>query len=253
MLTIAGLFLASHFAALSILHVSAGVSAVFVLCAASPPAAACFWSSTEALVQCGASGIFWPARCPYGRSVRRSTCCVLRCHPCNIFTSWAGILLSRSTASRCCSRFPPQTKTATRRSSCVIDSFQAVFAVVLVYIELLLSQSGTGASTEPANLSLIYGFGGWMLAGAALLRVLARPSGEEKALYRILLVYLCLFALLATPLRGSSVFNTLRLGIYRDLLARCCFPAADRPGVCSIFQSRRPTGRRSRPTPSRWC
>jgi diguanylate cyclase (GGDEF)-like protein len=105
----------------------------------------------------------------------------------------------------------------------LIDSFQAVFAVVLVYIELLLSQSGTGASTEPANLSLIYGFGGWMLAGAALLRVLARPSGEEKALYRILLVYLCLFALLATPLRGSSVFNTLRLGIYRDLLADIAF------------------------------
>ena len=105
----------------------------------------------------------------------------------------------------------------------VIDSFQAVFAVVLVYIELLLSQRGTGPSTEPANLSLIYGFGGWMLAGAALLRVLARPSGEEKALYRILLVYLCLFALLATPLRGSSVFNTLRLGIYRNLLADVAF------------------------------
>jgi diguanylate cyclase (GGDEF)-like protein len=105
----------------------------------------------------------------------------------------------------------------------VIDSFQAVFAVVLVYIELLLSQRGTGPSTEPASLSLIYGFGGWMLAGAALLRVLARPSGEEKALYRILLVYLCLFALLATPLRGSSVFNTLRLGTYRDLLADVAF------------------------------
>jgi diguanylate cyclase (GGDEF)-like protein len=105
----------------------------------------------------------------------------------------------------------------------VIDSFQAVFAVVLVYIELLLSQRGTGAPTEPASLSLIYGFGGWMLAGAALLRVLARPSGEEKALYRILLVYLCLFAILATPLRGSSVFKTLRLGIYRDLLADLAF------------------------------
>ncbi len=105
----------------------------------------------------------------------------------------------------------------------VIDSFQAVFAVVLVYIELLLSRSGTAASAEPANLSLIYGFGGWMLAGAALLRVLARPSGEEKALYRILLLYLCLFALLATPLRGSSVFNALPLGVYRDLLADLSF------------------------------
>ena len=105
----------------------------------------------------------------------------------------------------------------------VIDSFQAVFAVVLVYIELLLSQVGTGASTGPANLTLIYGFGGWMLAGAALLRVLARPSGEERALYRILLVYLCFFALLATPWRGSSVFNALPLGIYRDLLADVAF------------------------------
>jgi diguanylate cyclase (GGDEF)-like protein len=105
----------------------------------------------------------------------------------------------------------------------VIDSFQAGFAVVLVYIELFLSQVGTGARRGPADLTLIYGFGGWMLAGAALLRALARPSGEERALYRILLVYLCFFALLATPWHGSSVFNALPLGIYRDLLADAVF------------------------------
>jgi diguanylate cyclase (GGDEF)-like protein len=105
----------------------------------------------------------------------------------------------------------------------VIDSLQAIFAVVLVYIELLLSQVRTETPAGPANLTLIYGFGGWMLAGAALLRVLARPSGEEKALYRILLVYLCFFAFLATPWHGRSVFTTLPLGIYRDLLADVAF------------------------------
>jgi len=102
-----------------------------------------------------------------------------------------------------------------------IDSLQAIFAVILVYIELRLSQLEIGASAGPANL--IYGFGGWMLAGAALLRVLARPSGEERALYRILLVYLCFFALLATPWHGRPVFNALPLGIYRDLLADVAF------------------------------
>jgi diguanylate cyclase (GGDEF)-like protein len=98
----------------------------------------------------------------------------------------------------------------------VIDSLQAVFAVILIYIELWLSAGS-------ANLTLIYGFGGWMLAGAALLRVLARPSGEERALYRILLVYLFFFALLATPWHGRSVFSALPLGIYRDLLADVAF------------------------------
>jgi diguanylate cyclase (GGDEF)-like protein len=105
----------------------------------------------------------------------------------------------------------------------IIDSFQAVFAVVLVYIELLLSQSETTASAGPANLTLIYGFGSWMLAGAALLRVLAHPSGEEKALYRILLVYLSFFAFLATPWHGRGVFDALPLGIYRDILADIAF------------------------------
>ena len=105
----------------------------------------------------------------------------------------------------------------------VIDSFQAVFAVVLVYIELLLSRVGTADSAGPANLTLIYGFGSWMLAGAALLRAIAHPSGEEKALYRILLVYLCFFAFLATPWHGRSVFIALPLGVYRDLLADVAF------------------------------
>ena len=105
----------------------------------------------------------------------------------------------------------------------LIDSFQAVFAVVLVYVELLLSQVGMGAPIGPANLALIYGFGSWILAGAALLRVLARPAGEERALYRILLAYLSFFALLATPWHGSSIFNALPLGVYRDLLADVVF------------------------------
>ncbi len=105
----------------------------------------------------------------------------------------------------------------------LIDSFQAVFAVGLVYIELSVSEYAIGARTGTPSLTLICGFGSWTLAAAALLRVLARPLGEEKTLYRILTVYLCFFALLATPWQGTCVFYVLPLGMYRDLLADVTF------------------------------
>jgi diguanylate cyclase (GGDEF)-like protein len=105
----------------------------------------------------------------------------------------------------------------------VIDSLQALFAVALVYLELSLSELGTNPSIGPTNLSLLYGVGAWTLAGASALRVIARPSGEERALYRILVTYLSLFALLATPWRGTCVLNALPLGIYRDLPADLAF------------------------------
>jgi diguanylate cyclase (GGDEF)-like protein len=105
----------------------------------------------------------------------------------------------------------------------LIDSFQAIFAVVLVYIELSLAKLAPVPATGPSDLTLIYGIGCWILAGAASLRRLARPRGEERALYRILLVYLFLFAILATPFRGTSVFNALPIGLYRDLLSDLVF------------------------------
>ncbi len=106
----------------------------------------------------------------------------------------------------------------------VIDSLQALFAVALVYLELSMSElRTTNSSLGETNLPLFYGIGSWMLAAAVLLRSVARPHGEERALYRILLVYLSFFALLATPWHGSCVLNSLPLGIYRDLLADLAF------------------------------
>jgi diguanylate cyclase (GGDEF)-like protein len=105
----------------------------------------------------------------------------------------------------------------------LIDSFQAIFAVALVYLDLSIAQSRAELSPVPLDLTLIYGIGAWTLAGACLLRLLARPHGEEKVLYRILFVYLCFFALLATPWRGSCVLNALPLGNYRDLLIDATF------------------------------
>ncbi len=99
----------------------------------------------------------------------------------------------------------------------LIDSFQAVFAVGLVYMELSLSQSMSGSIAGPTNRSFIYGIGAWTLAIAALLRVLARPAGEEKLLYRILFLYLCAFAILATPWHGVCLIYVLPIGMYRDL------------------------------------
>ena len=105
----------------------------------------------------------------------------------------------------------------------VIDSLQALFAVALVYLELSMSELGTNPAIGKTNLPLFYAIGGWMLAVAVLLRIIARPLGEERTLYRILFAYLGFFALLATPWRGVCLLNALPLGIYRDLLADVAF------------------------------
>ena len=118
-----------------------------------------------------------------------------------------------------------------------IDSLQALFGVALVYIELALSPLLSAAHSGTPGLVLIYGVGSWTLAAAALLRLLAHPRGEEKALYRILLVYLLCFALLATPWRGASLFQALPHGLYRGLLADFTFLVL---GVASLLHQAKP-------------
>ncbi len=222
-LRIAGLVLFAHFAALFLLYRSPGVSVVFVLASSLSAVAACYLRSIRSSGPVRRKWVFLASALSLWSIgliiyVLRTLAPVLghisALGPEFYFLIYGiPVLLAISTSNE-------DRDTAL---FAVIDSFQAGFAVVLVYIELFLSQVGTGAQRGPADLTLIYGFGGWMLAGAALLRALARPSGEERALYRILLVYLCFFALLATPWRGSSVFNALPLGIYRDLLADAAF------------------------------
>ncbi len=105
----------------------------------------------------------------------------------------------------------------------LIDSFQAVFAVGLVYLEIVLSHSLSTSMMGPTNLVYLYGAGAWLLAIAASLRMFANPKGEEKALYRILLLYLIVFAVLATPRHGICLLDALPIGGYRDLLADLTF------------------------------
>jgi diguanylate cyclase (GGDEF)-like protein/uncharacterized protein (TIGR03382 family) len=104
-----------------------------------------------------------------------------------------------------------------------IDSVQALLAVALVYLELSMSESGTNPSIGETNLPFFYGIGGWTLTAAVFLRVVARPLGEERSLYRILLATLLSVAALATPWRGGSLLGALPLGAYRDLLAESPF------------------------------
>ena len=220
---VVGLFLFAHFAALFLYPKSPGVSVIFLLACSLSAAAACHWRSTRSSGPVRRKWDFLASALSLW-SVGEVIYAVRILAPALGHVSALGpefyfliydipVLLAISTSNE-------DRDTAL---FVVIDSFQAIFAVVLVYIELSLSQFGTGASTGPANLSLICGFGGWTLAGAVLLRLLAHPFGEEKALYWILLVYLCFFALLATPWRGSYVFHSLPLGVYRDLLADVVF------------------------------
>jgi len=100
----------------------------------------------------------------------------------------------------------------------IIDSFQAIFAVILVYLDISIRPSGVAP-----NITSLYTAGAWILAAATLLRLLAKPRGEEKTLYRILFLYLSVFAVLAITWRGQSLFHALPIGQYRDLLADATF------------------------------
>jgi len=219
-LTAAGL-LAAHAAALALSRESAALSALFVLACSAAAGVACFWRST------GSSG---PVRRKWDFLASAMSLWSIgeAMHAATLFAPEIGhiralgaefyflvygipILLAVSTSNE-------DRDTALFM---VIDSFQALFAVALVYIELALAQAHAAAPAP--NTTLLYGIGAWMLAGAALLRLLARPAGEEKALYRILFAYLCLFAALATPWRGASVYDALPLGGYRDLAADFVF------------------------------
>jgi len=221
-LTITGAFLAAHFAALFFLRRADGVSALFVLLCSLSAAAACFRRSTGSSgpvrrkwdFLASALSLWSIGEAFYAFRVLAPDLGRVHVLGPEFYYLVYGIpvLLAVSTSNE--ERDTPLFM--------LIDSFQAVFAVGLVYVELSLSESVTGAPGPP-SLALIYGIGSWTLAVVALLRVLARPVGEEKALYRILFVYLCFFALLATPWRGTWVFYALPLGSYRDLLSDIVF------------------------------
>ena len=217
------LFLAAHAAALLLSRQSEGVSTLFVLASSLSAAAASYGRSTRTSGPVRrkwdflASGLsLWSI----GEAIS-----VLRCFfpalarinalgPEFYFVVYGiPVLLAISSSNE-------------ERDSVLfvlIDSFQAVFAVGLVYLELALSQPGTTSVVGASGTAYIYGTGSWLLAIAASLRMFAKPRGEEKTLYRILFLYLVVFALLATPWHGNCLLFALPFGRYRDLLADVTF------------------------------
>lgn len=222
-LTAAALLLGLHTVAILLTRQSASVSALFVLACSLSAAAACYWRSkgcsgpvrrkwdflASALSLWSIGEAIYALELVFPAMAR-----VNSLGPKFYFLVYAiPVLLAISTSNE-------------ERDTALfvwIDSFQAMFAVGLLYTELVVTETARDHAVGGPSLALIYGLGAWTLAGAALLRVLARPQGEEKSLYRILLSYLCFFALLTTPWRGITVFQALPIGMYRDLLGDAAF------------------------------
>jgi diguanylate cyclase (GGDEF)-like protein len=221
-------FLAVHAAAVHVSRQSPGVSAIFVLISCAAAIAATYWRSTKSsgpvrrkwdfVASAVSLWTIGEADCAL-RLVAPSTARVGILGPEFYFLVYGiPVLLAISSSNE-------------ERDSVLfvlIDTLQAIFAVVLIYLELALSQSAPAQARGALDHRIVFGVGAWILAGACLLRVLARPRKEERALYRILLAYLSLFALLATPealadlSRSSWAFAALPGG-YRDLLADAPF------------------------------
>jgi diguanylate cyclase (GGDEF)-like protein len=222
-LSAAALFLAAHSVALALSRQSEGISALFVLAASLSAAWACYLRSTRTTGPVRRKWDFLAsALCLW--SIGEAISALRWFIPSLTHINALGpefyflvygipVLLAVSSSNE-------------ERDSVLfvlIDSFQAVFAVGLVYLEITLARSGTGPLMQPANLANLYAAGSWLLAGAASLRLFARPRGEERQLYRILVVYLLTFAALATPFRGTCLLFALPIGGYRDLLADITF------------------------------
>jgi diguanylate cyclase (GGDEF)-like protein len=222
-LGLAGVFLAIHAIAIYLAHQALGVSTLFILVCSLSAIAASYWRSTKSVGPVRRKWDFVASAVSLW-TIGEATYALRLFFPALAHINVLGpefyflvygipILLAISSSNE-------------ERDAVLfvlIDSFQAVFAVALVYLELSISQSISAQAPASLNITLIYGIGTWTLAAACLLRVLARPRGEEKTLYRILLPYLLFFAVLATPWRQTCVFNALPIGNYHDLLSDLLF------------------------------
>jgi diguanylate cyclase (GGDEF)-like protein len=91
----------------------------------------------------------------------------------------------------------------------LIDSFQVVFAVCLTYLQLF-SFTSLNANINPISshrLWFVYLVENFTLAIAATLRLVARPTGEEHRLYRVLCIFLWVYAVFAAPLDYSDLIG----------------------------------------------
>jgi hypothetical protein len=87
-----------------------------------------------------------------------------------------------------------------------LDALQGLIGIYLVHLQVF--SSTTGARLSPAisemRLSYAYNAGTFTLALGATLRVMAKPRGEEARLYRVLCIFMWVYALLSAGL-GSAL------------------------------------------------
>jgi diguanylate cyclase (GGDEF)-like protein len=101
-----------------------------------------------------------------------------------------------------------------------LDALQGLIGIYLVHLQVF--SSTTGARLSPAisemRLSYAYNAGTFTLALGATLRVMAKPRGEEARLYRVLCIFMWVYALLSAGLNHLSFASHVRLSPRWDLL-----------------------------------
>ncbi len=101
-----------------------------------------------------------------------------------------------------------------------VDAFQGLIGIYLIHLQVF--SSPTGASLSPAiselRLSYAYNAGNLTLALGATLRVMAQPRDEEARVYRVLCLFLWVYALASGWLNHLSLASDQALSTRWDLL-----------------------------------
>ena len=101
-----------------------------------------------------------------------------------------------------------------------IDGLQATLAIYLAHFQLFPSVSGSATQDAISSVRMVYAYDAEnvILVCTAALRMVAKPQGEEKHLYRSLLSFLVTFGIVAAVLNALTVYYQLQTGTYFDLL-----------------------------------
>ncbi len=101
-----------------------------------------------------------------------------------------------------------------------IDGLQVAFAIYLVHLQIFPGGPGSSArdAISAVRMTHAYNVENIALVVTAALRVLARPRGGERHLYRTLAAFLIVYALLAGMLNHLTMVYDLQTGSFYDLL-----------------------------------
>jgi diguanylate cyclase (GGDEF)-like protein len=101
-----------------------------------------------------------------------------------------------------------------------IDGLQALIAVYLVRLQLFPGVSGSPAQDAISAMRMTYAYDAenFILVLTVMLRVLTKPQGEDRHLYRTLFAFLSAYAAAAAGLNYLAVARQVPTGTYYDLL-----------------------------------